>query len=269
MRLAPFLAVLAAAAAAAAASAQPLPPTLAALPAEPLDASTLRFSPPDRAVAAALRPVLVAARADVGAFFGAPFPEPVHAAVVPDRAAFTAVMHEAWGVPETACWMVALGVADYLVVLSPRAWPADACEHDPTDAPHLRDLVAHELVHVYHGQHNPTRDFTGMDDVGWFVEGVATLAAGQLTDDRLARLREALAAGEGPARLAEAWSGPHRYAVAGSMTRVVDEALGRAALLHLLAATTQAELLAALGTTESDFLARWRASVLATGAPQR
>ena len=44
----------------------------------------------------------------------------------------------------------------------------------------VQALIAHELVHVYHGQRSPRPDFHGMDDVGWFVEGLAVLASGQL-----------------------------------------------------------------------------------------
>src|SRR6516165_2607432 len=76
--------------------------------------------------------------------------------------------------------MVASGVADRMVILSPRVWKTQAAEHDPADAEHLRDLIAHELVHVYHGQHNPRPDFDGMDDSGWFVEGLAVYVSGQL-----------------------------------------------------------------------------------------
>jgi len=243
---------------AAGASAQTPSPTLAALAVRPVEGAVLRYAAPDSAVVPALAPVVVAARLDVEAFFGAPFDAPVDVAVVPDRAAFTAVMNERWGVPETACWMVAFGVADGLVLLSPRAWPADACEHDADDAAHLRELVTHELVHVYHGRRNPTGDFTGMDDAGWFVEGVATLATGQLTEARLTRLRAALAVGEGPAGLADVWSGPHRYGAAGSLVRFVDETYGRATVVALLGDVTQAQLLDRLDTTEDALLARWR-----------
>ena len=58
-----------------------------------------------------------------------------------------------------------------------------------------QDLITHELVHTYHGQHNPTRDFTGMDDLGWFVEGLATYASGQMAHSHAGDAKAALAAG--------------------------------------------------------------------------
>lgn len=241
------------------AAAQSLPSAAAGLDVLFADGAVLHYAAPDSAVAVALQPVLAAARGDVEAFFGEPFDAPVDVVVAPSRAAFTAVLTERWGVSETACWMVALGVSDLLLVLSPRAWPADACEHDASDAAHLRELVTHELVHVYHGRHNPTGDFDGMDDAGWFVEGVAVLAAGQLTDARLARLRTTVAAGDAPARLADVWSGPNRYGAAGSLVRLVDETYGRAVVVALLADVTPEALLARLDITEEALLARWRA----------
>jgi hypothetical protein len=48
---------------------------------------------------------------------------------------------------------------------------------------------------VYHGQFNPTRDFTGVDDLDWFIEGLAVFASGQLTKERLEQMAAAAAAG--------------------------------------------------------------------------
>ncbi len=162
---------------------------------------------------------------------------------------------------QAQCWMVASGVARELDLLSPRAWRRDACEHDPSDAGHLGRLIAHELVHVYHGQHNPHPDFDGMDDLGWFAEGIAAVVSGQLDAEHQGRAARAVAEGRVPASLATAWSGPYRYAVAGSMADWVDRTWGRAVTVRLLTLTTQAQVLEALGTTEAVLLARWRAAV--------
>ena len=252
---------------AAPAGAQPLPDALAAqLVEEPLGpgGSTFRYSPGDP-TAAAVRPMLDAARDTIEAFFGAPFPEPVRVVILPSRATFDAVLGAAWGVPETACWMVAAGVADFAVILSPGRWADEACEHDGTDPQHVQDIVTHELTHTYHGQHNPTRDFTGADEIGWFVEGLAVLVAGQLNWGRLSDAAEAVARGLAPTRLADAWSGRYRYGVSGSLVQYLDAAYGRAMLVRLLGATTQAELLDALGVTEDELLARWQEWVQARG----
>lgn len=76
-------------------------------------------------------------------------------------------------------------------------WRA-ACEHSAADARAVRQLIAHELVHVYHGQHNPVPDFSGLDELAWLIEGVATYASGQLDEERVARVRKLLREGKAP-----------------------------------------------------------------------
>lgn len=202
-------------------------------------------------------------QAQVEAFFGKPFPETIHLTVAPDRKAFDAAFPASWGMTATECWMVGLGVADFLVILSPSDWDKEACDHHADDDAEVSGLVAHELTHVYHGQMNPTRDFTGANDIGWFVEGVAVLAAGQLSEDRLQRATARVRLGEGPKALAEVWTGPDRYGLAGSMAAYIDHTYGRETLAGLLPLTRQADVLAKLGVDESRLLADWRAWLLA------
>jgi hypothetical protein len=210
-----------------------------------------------------LRAELRRARERVESFFGAPFPDPLTVTVAPDRATFSAVLRAEWGVPETECWMVATGVADFVVLLAPDRWRKEACEHDPTDEQHRFDLLVHELTHSYHGQRNPTRDFTGAEEVGWFAEGLAVLVAGQLDRNRLADPSEAIAQGAAPEHLSEAWSGKYRYGISGSIVELIDHDWGRATLVDLLALTREEELLRRLAIDEPGLLARWRAWVQA------
>ncbi|MEZ5953864.1 MAG: hypothetical protein R3C13_06095 [Hyphomonas sp.] len=206
---------------------------------------------------------VAAAKAQIEAFFGRPFAEPVRVTIAADRAAFDAVMPAEWGMTPTQCWMVGVGVADWFAVLSPAAWAGEACEHDGRDAEAVRELIAHELTHSYHGQNNPTRDFTGMDDMGWFVEGLATYVSGQLDGDHASDAAAAIAAGQAPAELEAAWGGKYRYGVSGSMVAFIDDRFGRDALTALLPATSEAELLGRLGLTEAEFLESWKAWVTA------
>jgi hypothetical protein len=166
-----------------------------------------------------------------------------------------------WQMAPTQCWMVACGVADHLRMLSPNAWREQACEHDPSDAQHVRGIVAHELVHVFHGQHNPSGDFSTCEGIDWFVEGLATFASGQLEEQHALSARDALAAGALPSTLADAWKGRYRYGVAGSLVQFVDRRVGRAKLVELLAATNASELLAQIGLSESELILAWRASL--------
>jgi hypothetical protein len=81
-------------------------------------------------------------------FFSQPLKRAFEVEVLPDRAAFDHYFHKRWKVAKTEAWMVASGVADRMVILSPRMRKAQAAEHDPADVEHLRELITHEWVHV-------------------------------------------------------------------------------------------------------------------------
>lgn len=221
----------------------------------------LSFTAEDAESAARLEPLVRAAIATVESFFGGPFPRPFTLTLYADRAAFEASFPPEWGLTRSECWMVASGVADAVRLLSPRVWKTEACEHDPDDELHLRRLLAHELVHVYHGQHNPSPDFVDVTGIDWFVEGLATFAAGQLEDPSLASAREALQRGAAPAALERAWTGRYRYGVSGSLVAFVEREIGREGLRACLAATSGEELLALVGMSETALLEGWRAFV--------
>jgi hypothetical protein len=223
----------------------------------------VRYTAADSATVRALLPMLEDGRRNVEAFFGAPFAAPFVIRLFPDRTSMTEHWRRAWNVPDlqTQCWMVASGMGSELSALSPRAWGTEACEHDPADAGHTARLLAHELVHVYHGQRSPHPDFDGMDDVAWFAEGVAVLASGQLASEHAGAAARAVAEGRVPAQLEDAWSGRYRYGVAGSLAGYVDRRWGRAMTVWMLGMTTEAEMLAALGVTEETLLEDWRGQV--------
>lgn len=213
--------------------------------------------------------LLAEATLEVERFFGAPFPRSVKLTAFPDRASFDASFPPEWGLARTECWMVAAGVAEEVRLLDPSAWTREACEHDPLDVQHLRRLLTHELVHAFHGQHNPSPDFVDTNGIDWFAEGLATYAAGQLADPALASAREALERGAGPSSLAKAWIGRYRYGVCGSLVAFLDHEFGRARLCELLGATSGEELLDRIGRhefpDESSLLADWSAWALAEG----
>jgi hypothetical protein len=217
----------------------------------------------DAGVVPALREHIQEGTKRVERFFGRPFQRAFEVEEFPDRAAFDEYFRRRWKIPKTEPWMVAAGVADRLVILSPGVWKTQAADHNPADAEHVRDLIAHELIHVYHGQQNPRPDFDGMDDVGWFVEGLAVYASGQLERSHRTAARDAIKAGRGPARLAEAWSGRYRYGVSGSIVAFVDLRYGREVLLKLLAVVRNEEALKLLNTTEEELLGAWKTHVSA------
>lgn len=215
--------------------------------------------------AAAVRDLAEREKGRVVTFFGAPFPREVETKILPSRAAFDEHFAQWEPGAKTECWMVATGASKGIAVLALDRWSSEACEHDASDSEHVRGIIAHELVHVYHAQKSPSRDFVGMDDLGWFIEGLAVYASGQLEAKHAGAARAALEAGKGPVDLASAWSGRYRYGVCGSLVAYVDKTFGRDTTLQLLTVTTQSDALKILGLTESQLLERWRTSVTSEG----
>ncbi len=205
-----------------------------------------------------------AQQAIVEGFFGEPIPRAFDLDIEPTRATMIAAASRSWHVTELPCWAVAMGTASKLLLLEPTAWKVEACDHARDTDADIDRVIAHELVHVFHGQHHPRDpefDRRDAEGIGWFAEGLAVYASGQLDAKRLQQVAELVAHDGGPTRLVDAWSGPARYGVAGTLVRLVDQRMGRARLRELLAATTNDELLAGIGASEAELLADWRRSV--------
>ena len=225
------------------------------------DGSTVQFAAEDPFAEEVLS-ILKEARQDVEAFWNEPFAEPVNAILSPDRRHFDKAFPPEWGIGKTRCWMVGVGVADFLAVLSPAVWSEENCNHDGNDSQHVRDIFVHELAHVYHGQRNPTRDFSGAEEIGWFAEGLSVLIAGQLNRDRTSSPVEAINNGAAPKSLKKVWSGQYRYGVAGSIVAYIDAEYGRDALWDLLSVVSEEQLLTRLNTDEQSLIESWRKWVL-------
>lgn len=198
--------------------------------------------------------------AHVAAHFGRPFVHSFTVRLFEDRGSMTEYWRQAWSIPDLQpeCWMVASGTASTLALLSPSDWSKEACDHDPSDAAATQQLITHELVHVYHGQINPDPEFDSAEEMGWFVEGLAVAVSGQLDGPRLDRARRAVAEGKGPRRLADAWSGPDRYGIAGSLVSWLEKTRGREAVLEMMRCTSTQQILALAGSGEQELLAAWR-----------
>ena len=211
----------------------------------------------EREIADVLRGAVNAGRERVEAYFSRPFPKPFLVEVLASRSDLDKAFAERWEAPKTACWMVAAGIADRLLLLSPRVWKAEACGHDAGPV-HVGEIVGHELVHVFHGQVAPHGDFRGMDELAWFVEGLATVVSGQLDGSHAGDSSVALKAGRGPKTLASAWTGRYRYGVCASLVRHIETTHGRPILDRLMRLGTNAAVMATLRTNEGAFLAAWR-----------
>ncbi|MBV6439736.1 MAG: hypothetical protein DYG98_09730 [Haliscomenobacteraceae bacterium CHB4] len=218
---------------------------------------TLHGAPEDSAL---LYPRLTAGVDAVEQFFGQPFSRKFDVYVFPHRASLDKQWQQDWGDPtfQSACWMVASGVAHRLDILSPRVWATEACEHKAADTLALRRLLQHELVHVYHGQHNPKPDFNGMDEMGWWIEGLAVYASEQLDSARLAGLRELIDKNAVPQTLQKFWSGKHKYGLSGSVAAWLDQTYGRSVVVQLLSCTGTDQAMSVLKTDEATVLDRWQ-----------
>ena len=217
--------------------------------------------PADESLRASITQGVVEGSLRIQDFFGQPFQKPYKVEVVPNRAAFDKIFHDRWGVDHTDSWAVAAGVSDGLFILTPRVWKTQATEHDPNNAGHVRGIIWHELVHVYHGQMNPSHDFDGMDDLSWLIEGVAVYVSGQIDREHRGDDIAMLRAGKWPESLATVWTGRYRYGGAGSLVQYVDQRYGRAKLFEILRMTKQQDVLNALSTNEQGLLKDWKASV--------
>jgi hypothetical protein len=226
---------------------------------------TLHYKPVDEPLCRDLLAMIVCGRERVRVFFNKDFAKAVDVFVYPDRDSLTAHWRAAWSMPDLRpeLWMVASGSANELSLLSPRVWATEAIEHDFSDKPRTEALLAHELTHVFHAQQLPDQSFDGMDDAGWFVEGLAVHASRQLDLGHLASASEAITVGKAPQELRAAWSGKYKYGICGSLVRYVDQKRGRAKIIEMLRAKTADELLSSIGCSEQELLASWKEWVVA------
>ena len=157
---------------------------------------------------------------EAGEFFAEKFKSPFDVYVHPHRASLDSTWQHDWKMPEfkSECWMVASGVANKLDVIRPALWEKESCEHTYSNKEKVQQLITHELVHVFHGQHNVSPDFSTVSGIDWFVEGLATFVAGQANHAaRKDELRLAIQNGNIPASLDQFWKGKLRYSQSGSL----------------------------------------------------
>lgn len=113
-------------------------------------------------------------------------------------------------------------------------------------------------MHVYHGQLNVSPDFSNVDGIDWFVEGLATYASGQCNKTRIAEIKKAISDNTIPASLDNFWTGKIKYGLSGSVVMFIDHRYGRTTLKELLPLSKKSEILALLKTTEQELLSDWK-----------
>lgn len=200
----------------------------------------------------------------VQSFFEGSYKNNFDVFIHPNRFSLDSTWQNNWRMPDfkSECWMVASGVAARLDMISPKLWIKEACEHDYANLIKTQQLITHELVHVYHGQLNPSPDFSNVNGIDWFVEGLATYASGQCDEARIAEVKKAIEGSIVPPRLDQFWSGKIKYGLSGSMVMFIDKKYGREKLKELLSKDNLTDLLLCLNTSETELIDSWREDLL-------
>ncbi len=198
-------------------------------------------------------------------FFDYPFVKKFDVLIHPDRHSLDSTWQKDWNLSsfKSECWMVASGVGEKLDMLTPRQWEKEACEHSYADNKKTQQLVTHELIHVYHGQVNASHDFSDVEGIDWFVEGLATYASGQCDAAWLDHIDDALKKNEIPGTLDSFWMGRLRYGLSGSVVMYLDQQYGRSKTKELMSVTRKAELFSSLDIDEARLLAGWKSFIQA------
>ncbi|ESU30030.1 hypothetical protein FLJC2902T_05210 [Flavobacterium limnosediminis JC2902] len=221
---------------------------------------TLKYTSNDKKNIKEYRKLVEKGMTSVQFFFNSTFNKKFTVFIHPNRTSLESAWQKDWNMPDfkSECWMVASGVATKLDVISPKQWDKEACEHVYSETQKTQQLITHELVHVYHGQLNVSPDFSDVQGMDWFVEGLATYASGQCDSARIAEVKKAIFDNKIPKSLDEFWSGKLKYGLSGSVVLFIDAKYGRAKLIQLLALNKKTELLSVLNTTESELLEEWK-----------
>jgi hypothetical protein len=193
-------------------------------------------------------------------FFSASYPKKFDIYIHPSRRSLDSTWQKDWNMPafRSECWMVASGVATKLDMISPKLWPKESCEHDDKDSLKTQELITHELIHVYHGQFNASPDFSSMEGLDWFVEGLATYASGLYDSARIAEVKKAISENNIPKSLDSFWTGKLKYGLSGSVVKYIDERYGRMKLKQILSYNKKSDLFTALKTTDAELLDAWK-----------
>lgn len=219
----------------------------------------LFYKSPDKSGIADYAGLVDASLKEVQIFFGAPVSRTFDVFIHPSRASLDQQWQRDWNMPEfkSECWMVASGTALKLDLVSPRIWDKEACEHRYADQLKTSQLITHEMVHVFHGQRNSSPDFSDVDGIDWFVEGLATYASGQCDNARISEVKKALASNGNPQSLDQFWQGKWKYGLSGSMVKFLDHEYGRTKVVELLRYNKKQEILNSLAISEGQLISKW------------
>jgi len=222
----------------------------------------LYYTPADQKMAEQAEGYLRSGIRQISTQFNHSFQNKFDVYLFPNRSSLNKQWQKDWGDStfQTQCWMVASGVAYRLDVLSPTSWTKEACDHNANDTTEIRQVIWHELVHVFHGQYNADHTFSYIEKLDWLVEGIATYLSGQLNEKRLQRVKQLIADNKTPATLDDFWKGNEKYGLSGSIVAYIDKTYGRKKLFELLSVTNKQAALQSCGVTEVELINNWKKS---------
>jgi len=223
---------------------------------------SLHYMPGDQQMAEETMTFIESGIKNVSTQFNHSFQNKFDVYLFPNRNSLNKQWQKDWGDStfQSQCWMVASGVAHRLDILSPNAWAKEACDHKENDTAEIRQVIWHELVHVFHGQYNPDHTFSYIEKLDWLVEGAATYLSGQLTEKRLQRVKQLVTDNKTPAGLDDFWKGNEKYGFSGSLVAYIDKTFGRKKLFELLSFTNKQDALKSISITESELINNWKKS---------
>ena len=229
----------------------------------PRDNYRLHYTPADQNVIKKIDGYLQSGVDHIVDYFHHSFTNKFDVYIFPDRTLMDKQWQKDWGDSsfQSECWMIASGVAHRLDILSPNAWAKEACDHNPNDSTEIRQVIWHELGHVFHGQYNPDHTFNNIEKLDWLVEGLATYVSGQLDEKRLQRIRQMIKENKTPSTLDNFWKGQEKYGLSGSMVNYIDRIFGRDTLFTLLKFTNKQDALKFLGLSEEQLIKNWKDSL--------
>lgn len=201
-----------------------------------------------------------AGKKTVEEFFQGPYDNDFSIYIHPSRISLDSTWQKDWNMPgfKSQCWMVASGVSSQLDIISPKKWDSLACEHSYSNSIKTQQLIAHELVHVYHGQQNKSPDFSDISGIDWFVEGLAVYASGQCDTERIADVKNAVSENNIPENLSDFWTGKLKYGLSGTVVMFLDKKYGREMLISLLRFNDIKDITSQLNTSEEEILKDWK-----------
>ena len=231
---------------------------------ELFDGFNIHYSPLDKQNTSDYLNLIKTGKETVESFFKGSYKNEFDVFIHPNRQSLDSTWQKDWSMPDfkSECWMVASGVAARMDMISPKLWKSEACEHDYSNTLKTQQLITHELVHVYHGQFNPSPDFSNVTGIDWFVEGLATYASGQCDAARIAEVIKAIEEDKVPQSLDQFWTGKLKYGLSGSMVMFMDKKYGRTKLIELLRMDNLPELLLSLNTNEIELIDNWRSELI-------